>query len=63
MILLEIHRWAGIGRDRDLFYLHLRLGFVSVAIDPESVTGVLRDLKVQVKVMKRVLGIADGEGR
>ncbi len=52
MILLEFHLWKGIGRDRDLFHLHLRLGFVSIAADRESVIGVLRDLKRAVAAVK-----------
>ena len=54
MLLFEVHGWRGIGRDRDLFYLHLRLGWFSVAVAGWLVSSRLRAIAMNVKV------IADG---
>lgn len=31
-LILIVHGWRGVGRDRDLFNVELRLGFVTVAV-------------------------------
>lgn len=61
--LLEFHGWRGIGRDRDLFWLHWRIGFVSVALDRVSVVDTVRELRHQVDALRRtVTDLANGEG-
>lgn len=58
MILIELHRWRGVGRDRDLFRFHLRLGWLTVALDRASVVGVLRALRQTAGDLRRFVGAA-----
>jgi hypothetical protein len=43
--LLQWHAWRGFGRDRGLFWLELRLGFLTIALEPKGfVTDTIRKL-------------------
>lgn len=55
MILLEVHGWRGLGRDRDLFRYHLRCGFVSIAWDRTRVSDLLRSLEKKIDELRKSL--------
>lgn len=52
MLLIEFHSWKGVGRDRDLFWLHVRAGFVTLAANKVSIVDTLRTLKAVATRMK-----------
>jgi hypothetical protein len=42
MLLIEVHPWRGFMRARDLFFIEIRLGFVTVALARTLVSDRLR---------------------
>jgi len=42
MLLIEVHPWRGVCRGRDLFFIEIRLGFVTVAVARTLVSDRLR---------------------
>lgn len=55
-LLFEIHGWKGIGVDRDLFCVHLILGFFTIVVCRLSVTDKMREFRERLGEIKKRLG-------
>lgn len=50
-ITVSLHWWRGWGRDtqRDLFWWHLRLGFLTISLDRTDTLTAYRKLRVSIE--------------